>query len=61
MKVNKTLKQFLILFLLVLTFFGMPPRESQAAPSEIGQRQDYQPTANELIDAVNAMRYKTIV
>ena len=34
----------------------MPPRKIRAAPSEIRQQQDYQPTSTELINAVNGLR-----
>jgi len=35
---------------------GTPPRKVQATPSKIKQQQDYQPTATELIEAVNGLR-----
>lgn len=53
---NRLLKRFFLLLLFVLVLWGMPPHKIQAAPSEIKQPQDYQPTAIELINAVNGLR-----
>jgi len=45
-----------MLLLFVFLFWGVQSRKIQAAPLKIGQLQDYQPTANELIEAVNGLR-----